>query len=78
MHREHNADQEKEKPSRTVFLAMFPLKQLLHAKVRVRWCSCVCGGVRACAVVFVRVRRCSCGLIGRELLRLGLLDRESI
>lgn len=29
---EHNADQEKEKPSRTVFLAMFPLKQLLHAK----------------------------------------------
>jgi hypothetical protein len=26
--------QEKEKPSRMVFLATFPLKQLLHAKVR--------------------------------------------
>ncbi len=42
-----NKGQEKEKPSRTVFLAMFPLKQLLHAKVRVRvmrvrWYSCAC------------------------------------
>jgi hypothetical protein len=55
MRRDTDKGQEKEKPSRTVFLAMFPLKQLLHAKVR----AC-----HACAVVFVRVRSTR-GLIGR-------------